>query len=267
MLVFPNAKINLGLNILRKRPDGYHDLETCFYPVMWKDALEAVPAASATFAASGIEIADQGQNIVEKAYELLRRDYPLPPVSMHLHKNIPIGAGLGGGSADAAFTLRLLNDLFTLHISDEELMTYAAKLGADCSFFIKNRPMLAKGVGEQLSEIELSVSGLHIFMVYPSIHISTKEAYEAIKPMVPARSIEEILSTYPIEQWRGLLVNDFEEALFPKYPELHQIKEKLYESGAIYASMSGSGSCVYGIFNNIPAVTVKPEYKIWSGVL
>lgn len=267
MLVFPNAKINLGLNILRKRPDGYHDLETCFYPVMWKDALEAVPAVANTFVQTGVEISDQGKNIVQKAYDLLSSDYSLPPVNIHLHKDIPIGAGLGGGSSDAAFALRLFNDLFKLGLNDDLLMRYATRLGADCPFFIRNKPMLASGIGEQLSEIELSVSGLSIILIYPNIHISTKEAYSAVHPQVPSVSIKEILTNHAVGEWRQLLVNDFETALFPKYPVLPGIKEMLYESGALYASMSGSGSCIFGIFDKNPGIDFNQEYRIWKGKL
>ncbi|MCK5368547.1 MAG: 4-(cytidine 5'-diphospho)-2-C-methyl-D-erythritol kinase, partial [Cyclobacteriaceae bacterium] len=175
MIVFPNAKINLGLNITRKRQDGYHELETCFYPVFWQEALEIVASEKTVVTISGIEIPNDGDNIVLKAYHILKKEFNLPPVEMHLHKIIPIGAGLGGGSADAAFTLSLLNNLFSLGLDEIQLMKYAVSIGADCAFFIKNKPMLAAGIGEQLTDINMSLEGKYILLVYPDIHISTKE--------------------------------------------------------------------------------------------
>jgi 4-diphosphocytidyl-2-C-methyl-D-erythritol kinase len=267
MLVFPNAKINLGLNIIRKRPDDYHELITCFYPVAWKEMLEVVQAENQEFSATGISIPGSGSNIIEKAYSLLRHDFPLPAVSIHLHKIIPIGAGLGGGSSDAAFALKLFNDLFDLGLGDERLMSYAARLGADCAFFIKNKPMMARGIGEKLSEIQLTLEGKSILMIYPNIHISTKEAYAGIVPGVPKAEIEKVVLDHPIEQWRHLLVNDFEKSVFPRHPLLDQIKQQLYAHGAIYASMSGSGSCMFGIFDEIADIKFDPSFVLWSGKL
>lgn len=264
MVVFPNAKINLGLNIISKRPDGYHELETCFFPVAWKDMLEAIPSESQSMSVTGIKLPDDGINIVEKAYQLLVRDFQIRPVNIHLHKIIPIGAGLGGGSSDAAFALRLFNDMFDLKLSDEKLMLYAAQLGADCAFFIKNKPMLARGIGEKLSEIDISLKGKFLLLVYPGIHISTKEAYAKVIPRKRETSIETILTENPLDQWRNLLVNDFEEALFAHYPVLPEIKQTMYDHGALYASMSGSGSCMYGIFDQSPEVQFDPGFTIWS---
>lgn len=267
MVTFPNAKINLGLNILHRKPDGYHELETCFYPILWQEALEIIESNKTIVTCSGIEIPDDGDNIILKAYQILKAKFDLPPVQIHLHKVIPIGAGLGGGSADAAFALKLINDLFSLDMDDDLMIGYASKLGADCAFFIKNKPMLATGIGEQLSEIDLSLSGKFIQLVYPNIHISTKEAYDKITPSVPSIKIHEILSTQNPISWKKYLLNDFETPLFDKYPVLNDIKEELYDAGAVYASMSGSGSCMYGIFEDKPQMTFPVEYILWSGKL
>lgn len=265
MVVFPNAKINLGLNILKKRPDGYHELETFFYPVAWQEALEIVEAEKTRLTVSGIIVPDDRDNIVLKAYQLLKSDYDLPPVQIHLHKVIPIGAGLGGGSADAAFALILLNNLFQLGINNTQLMKYAISLGADCAFFILNKPMLARGVGEQLTELDVSLQGKFILLVYPNIHISTKEAFSNIKPKKPTTRIRQLLLKGKIHDWKHILKNDFEPGVFEKYPVLREIKKNLYDSGAIYASMSGSGSCMYGIFENNPQISFSRHYRIWSG--
>ena len=267
MVVFPNAKINLGLNILHKRPDGYHELETCFYPIQWQEALEIIESKKTVVTTSGIDIPDNGDNIILKAYQLLKGDYNLPSVHIHLHKAIPIGAGLGGGSADAAFTLELINDLFSLGVEDNQMMKYASQLCADCAFFIKNKPMLAMGIGEQLSDINISLSGKFILLVYPNIHISTKEAYSNITPCIPAMRIKDILEQFELADWRKHLINDFEEPLIEKYPILNELKHQFYKAGAIYASMSGSGSCMYGIFDLDPGLTFDKDYNIWSGKL
>jgi 4-diphosphocytidyl-2-C-methyl-D-erythritol kinase len=267
MLAFPNAKINLGLNVIKRREDGYHELETCFYPVPWQEALEILEAEKTSVAVTGIDIPDDDDNIVLKAYQLLQADYNIPSVQLHLHKAIPIGAGLGGGSADAAFTLILLNNLFKLELRDDQLMKYAATLGADCAFFVKNKPMLAKGIGEQLENIGLSLKGKFILMVYPNIHISTSEAYSKISPQKSEMSIKQILVEYNISDWKHFLKNDFEPPLFETYPILKEIKQQLYESGALYASMSGSGSCMYGIFDDNPQIVFPEHYKICSNRL
>lgn len=265
MLVFPNAKINLGLNIVRKRSDGYHELETCFYPVPMQEALEIAESDETQVAVTGIAVPQDGENIVLKAYKSLKEDHNLPPVKIHLHKCLPIGAGLGGGSADGAFTLSALNKLFKLDLSDEELMNYAVKLGADCPFFIKNKPMIASGIGEKLAETDLSLKGKFMVLVYPNLHISTKEAYAGVIPQKRTPSVTEVITEYDISDWKKHLFNDFEHSLFKKYPILNQLKKQLYESGAMYASMSGSGSSIYGIFDSNLEINFFDNYKVWSG--
>jgi 4-diphosphocytidyl-2-C-methyl-D-erythritol kinase len=267
MVVFPNAKINLGLNIISKRQDGYHELETCFYPVPWKDALEIIKSDKIVFTTSGIEIPEDGDNIVLKAYQLLAGTYNLPPVQIHLHKTIPIGAGLGGGSSDAAFTIKLLNTFFKIGMDDAQMMKFAAKLGADCAFFIKNSPSLAAGVGEKLSNIDVSLAGKFMLLIYPDIHISTRVAFADMIPQVPSKKIADILSQQRLSQWKHDLVNDFENSLFNKFPVLKNIKTTLYNAGAQYASMSGSGSCMYGIFEKETEVEIPQNYIYWAGIL
>jgi len=250
MIIFPNAKINLGLNIVSKRSDGYHNLETIFYPIPIKDALEVIPSQDSknSFTEMGIKVDSLPENnLVVKALNLLRKDYSIPPINIHLLKKIPFGAGIGGGSADASFMLRLLNDTFSLGINDEKLIQIATQLGADCPFFIYNRPMFATGIGEQLEDIELSLNKYYLVLVKPDIHITTKEAFSQVKPEYPNISLKAIAKR-PITDWKILMCNDFEKSVFPQYPRIAEIKQKLYDLGAIYASMSGSGSSVYGIF-------------------
>ncbi len=255
MIVFPNCKINLGLYILRKRTDGYHDLETIFYPLPLTDALEIIPlgpherSSSFPFSISGAELkGDPTSNLCVTAYKLLKKDFPnLPKVKIHLHKTIPSGAGLGGGSADAAFTLQLLNKMFGLGISTEQLLKYANELGSDCPFFIINKPCYASGRGEILGEVQLDLSAYQIVVVNPGIHIDTGLAFLNITPAVPEKSIKEII-LLPPERWKDELHNDFEKLIFEKQPEIAELKDCLYSSGALYASMSGSGSTVFGIF-------------------
>lgn len=256
MIVFPNAKINLGLRIIRKRPDGYHDLETIFYPVPVNDALEIIPlganenTSAFPFTLTGAELKGHPTaNLCVRAYKLLKQDYPqLPKIKMHLHKIIPSGAGLGGGSADAAFTLALLNNLFELGISKQQLMNYAAELGSDCPFFITNKPCYATGRGEILEEVQLDLSAYRIVIVNPGIHIDTGLAFLNIIPAEPVKSAKEIIHKLPIERWKDELQNDFEKVIFPRHPEIADIKDEFYSKGAVFASMSGSGSTVYGIF-------------------
>jgi 4-diphosphocytidyl-2-C-methyl-D-erythritol kinase len=253
MIVFPNCKINLGLHILRKRPDGFHDLETVFYPVALQDALEIIQNPSAVpeiqLTTSGIQIdSTPEQNICFKAYHLLKKDFPhLPAIKMHLHKVIPSGAGLGGGSSDGAFTLALLNKKFNLGLKEEQLIDYALQLGSDCPFFIKNKPCFAISRGEKLEEIELDLSRYKIVLVNPGIHINTGWAFSKITPSDQRISLKEVIQK-PIEQWKDFLSNDFEEIVFAEHPQVKEIKNKLYKEGATYASMSGSGSTVYGLF-------------------
>ncbi len=255
MIVFPNCKINLGLNVLRKRSDGFHDLETVFYPIKVYDILEIVHLKKlrgrpgVPFSVSGLEIDGKlNSNLCLKAYKILKKKIPqMPSVQMHLHKIIPTGSGLGGGSSDAAFTLKVLNEISKLNLSDEQLLKYAAQLGSDCPFFIFNKPCFSKGKGELLEEINLDLSNYKIILANPGIGINTREAFCGITPALPAVSIKEIIKK-PIEAWKDELVNDFEKVVFPEYPAIAKLKDGFYNAGAIYAAMSGSGSTVYGIF-------------------
>lgn len=262
MVSFPNCKINLGLNILRKREDNYHDLETVFYPVKLNDVLEIIPSnrEESEFIVTGLDLKNDGKNLCIKAYELLKKDFPeLPFIRMHLHKAIPAGAGLGGGSADAAFTLKLLNDKFSLNLSLSKLQEYALQLGSDCPFFILNKTSFATGLGQNLQPIQLNLSEYKILLIYPGIEISTTWAFSKIKPSIPAKSILEIIKQ-PIETWKNELVNDFEIPVFETYPELKKIKEDLYNKGAIYSSLSGSGSTVFGLFKKNFPLAFSAEY-------
>ena len=252
MITYPNAKINLGLNIVEKRPDGYHNLETVFYPINLQDALEVnylEGEGEYTLKISGTPIEGElDNNLVVKAYRLLKKDFPnMGSIKIHMYKHIPTGAGLGGGSADAAFMLKLLNEKFKLNLSTEKLEEYAAILGADCAFFIQNKPVFASGIGNIFEEINLSLKGYYLVLVKPDIFVSTKDAFANIIPMKPNHSLKEIIRM-PVETWRATMKNDFEESVFKKFPEIAAIKDKLYDMGAIYASMSGSGSSVFGIF-------------------
>ena len=253
MITFPNAKINLGLNIVEKRPDGYHNLETLFYPIALQDILEITPRKGDSAEKYTLTMYDApfdgniDDNLVIKAYNALAADYTLPSLDFFLYKKVPTGAGLGGGSADAAFALKMINDLAGLSLGDDELEKYAARIGADCAFFVRNKPAFATGIGNILTPTEVSLAGYTLVLVKPEIHISTKDAYAQVTPMHPEVPITEIV-TRPVGEWRSLLVNDFEKSVFAKYPEVAAIKEKLYEIGAEYASMSGSGSAFFGIF-------------------
>ena len=255
MIVFPNSKINLGLRILQKRSDGYHNLETIFYPLPLKDILEVVPfkktphTPSTHFTISGINLTgDSNNNLCLEAYRIIKKDFPLlPPIQIHLHKSIPAGAGLGGGSADSAFTLKLLNQKFNLELSEKKLLEYASHLGSDCSFFIINKPCFATGRGELLETIDLDLSAYKFLVVNPGIHIDTGRAFLNVQPSAQGRSLKEIIYQ-PIKNWKAELNNDFENHVFRQFPQIGQIKDKLYAAGALYASMSGSGSTVYGIF-------------------
>lgn len=253
MIVFPNAKINIGLDITARRSDGFHDIETVFYPVRLCDCLEFVENNSDddTFVTSGIDIPANGKpNLVQKALSAVRRKYDIPPLDIHLMKKIPTGAGLGGGSSDAAFMINALNQSFKLEMSEDERINMAAELGSDCAFFIKNRPMFATGRGEVFSEIEIP-SNLEIVIVKPDISISTPFAYSKVKPQTPKFSLKESVQK-PLTQWKSLVKNDFEEFLFPEFEQLGVIKQQLYDCGAIYASMTGSGSALFAIFDHEP---------------
>lgn len=253
MISFPNCKINLGLNITAKRNDGYHDLETVFIPVGIKDAIEVIHAdnsnESLQYSSNGIPVdADPSHNLCVKAYYLLKKDFPdLPPAKLHLYKMIPLGAGLGGGSADGAFTLKLLNTKFNLGLSTEQLIGYALQLGSDCPFFIYNKPCFATGRGEIFEPVDIDLSNYKFLIVNPGIHIPTREAFAQLTPAMPAVSIKEAIKQ-SIDSWKDLLKNDFEVPVFKNYPEIKKIKDELYSAGAAFASMSGSGSTVYGMF-------------------
>ncbi len=252
MITFPNAKINLGLNIVEKRPDGYHNLETIFYPIKLQDALEVTRLQDDTapfkLHVSGTNLEGTAEdNLVVKAYRLLKDDFQLPPIDIHLFKHIPTGAGLGGGSADCAFMIKLLNEKFILNLSIDQMEQYAAKLGADCAFFIQNKSVFATGIGNLFHPIDFSLKGYHLVLVKPNSSVSTREAYANIIPCKPEVSLLEIIKQ-PIETWRESMKNDFEYSVFLSHPEIAAIKDKLYDLGAVYASMSGSGSAVYGIF-------------------
>lgn len=248
MISFPNAKINLGLHITRKRPDGYHDIESVLYPVELCDVLEIIEAKSLHFQSSGLSIqGDEESNLVIRAYRHLQADFQLPPVSIHLHKVIPMGAGLGGGSSDAAFALKMLNTLFDLRLSIDQLEQYAAKLGSDCPFFIENCPKLVTDTGTRLQPIDLDLSGFRIELVHPAAHVSTAGAYSMVTPKQPRCALAEVLKL-PVHKWQDKLVNDFEEPMQAKFPEIKRAKDSLLVRGAEYAAMSGSGSSVFGIF-------------------
>ncbi len=264
MIRFPNAKINIGLNITRRRADGYHDIETVFYPIGWKDALEIVPSEQSnegcSYHGSGLNIdCSPEKNLVFKAYALLKNDFPLPPVDIYLHKVIPYGAGLGGGSSDAASMLLLLNEWANLGLTLDELAVYASKLGADCSFFIYNKPLFAQGIGNLFEPLELSLAGYYLVLVKPPVFVSTAEAYASVTPTLPEVSLKELLKM-PVREWKGRVNNDFEESVFARSPLIREIKEQLYLSGALYASMSGSGSSVYAIFAQEPDIKYLFEY-------
>ena len=248
MITYPNAKINIGLNIIKKRKDGYHDISSVFYPIKQLfDVLEICPSSIFSFTSSGIPI-DTDKNICIKAYELIKADFAIPPVRIHLHKKIPIGAGLGGGSADGAFTLNSLNQIFQLKLSNKELEKYALILGADCPFFIDNIPKYVNGVGERMSLIDLDLSNYDIRFVFTDLFVSTAQAYINVIPQIPNYDLHSIIND-PIENWQRNIKNDFEMSVFITHPKLKAIKEKLYADGALYASMTGSGSVIYGIFN------------------
>jgi 4-diphosphocytidyl-2-C-methyl-D-erythritol kinase len=272
MVLFPNAKINLGLNILRKRADGYHELETVFYPIGLKDGLEFIENNKGVlrFSSSGIPLSIPDEdNIVFKAYRLLAADFTLPTLDIHLHKVIPSGAGFGGGSSDAAFFLKALNDYFHLGLSLEVLKSYALALGADCPFFLENRPVFAAGIGEELSPIELSLKGYHLIVVKPPVEVNTKSAYAEIQPTIPNYSLVDALRNNP-ESWSGIVVNAFEQTVFARYPEIQKVKQQLLELGAVYAAMSGSGSAVYGIFKqdlDLKTMHTTPDYFSWKELL
>ena len=268
MICFPNAKINLGLHVVGKRPDGYHNIETVFYPVPLADALEVVEADAFSFSQTGIPLdAPVEKNLVVKALKLLQGKYPIPPLEVHLLKAIPSGAGLGGGSSDAAFMLRLLNDFCQLGIAAEALEGLAASLGADCPFFIRNAPVFASGTGNIFEPVGLSLKGYSICIVKPEVFVSTPEAYSLVTPSPPQVSLKDVIRR-PVAEWREAMTNDFEEPVFRKYPLVGEIKDALYAEGAVYASMSGSGSSVYGLFKGPVSLEGRfPGHFVWNGTI
>lgn len=252
MVVFPNCKINLGLHIVGKRADGYHEIETVMYPVPLCDILEVVPSTTFEFIQTGAPVnGGLEDNICVKAFRLLQDRYQIEPVSMYLHKQLPMGAGMGGGSADGTFTIKALNELFQLNLSEEQMITLSAELGSDCAFFVKNTPQLATGRGEKLEDIHVSLKGYYLALLHPPIHISTAEAFRGVHISGRSNQLKDIVNL-PISQWNGILENDFEKHIFEHYPVLAEAKQRLYKDGAIYASLTGSGSVVYGIFDHHP---------------
>lgn len=284
MLVHPNIKINLGLSITGKRPDGFHNIESIFYPVNWRESIEVVDRAEdldlegishsvsevgkVRFISYGDSIpGDPNHNLCIKVFQLLEEWFNLPAVDIHLLKKIPTGAGLGGGSADAAFTLKALKQYFELRISDVEAQELLAKVGSDCPFFWKNNPAFVFGRGEKMHPIDLDLSGWKILLINPGIHISTKEAYAGVRPKDPLFDLQ-LLPSVEVEGWKDVVKNDFEESIFPNHPKVAKLKDWMYESGAVYASMTGSGSTVFGLFQELPGLSdAFNNYDHWSGEL
>lgn len=265
MITFPNAKINLGLHITEKRIDGFHNIETVFYPLQLSDTLEFIVGEKSSFQNTGISVdADLDDNLIWKAYQLLAEDFKLLPLHMHLHKQIPFGAGLGGGSADAAFMIKMLNENFRLGLSQKQQQDYARQLGSDCAFFIENKAVLASKKGDVFEPVELSLKGYYLVLVKPPVHVSTPQAYAKVVPKLPSISLREIIKS-PIEDWKDVLMNDFETSVFDAHPSVAEVKTRLYAAGAEYASMSGSGSSVFGIFRREPSKIEFPsDYFLWQ---
>jgi len=252
MISFPNCKINIGLNIIGKRTDGFHNIETVFYPLTLCDALEILPAThdpvKDQFSLQGMEMDDDSeQNLCMKALRLMQNERSIQPMKIVLMKKIPVGAGLGGGSSDAAYTLKMLNDYSSAGYSNEQLIGMSSKLGSDCAFFIINKPVFASGKGDQMTPVSLSLTGSTIVIIKPPVFVSTSEAYSGTTPVVSERSLKELIQL-PVSEWRDVIKNDFEKTIFMNHPEIAAIKQKMYDMGAVYASMSGSGSSVFGIF-------------------
>jgi 4-diphosphocytidyl-2-C-methyl-D-erythritol kinase len=277
MICFPNAKINLGLQIVSRRQDGYHNLETIFYPIELKEGLEITSASKSdelntqnkfrlfTYGDKITGLAEN--NLVVKALNLVTQEKEMPAIDIHLLKRIPSGAGLGGGSSDAAFMLKLLNESFELGYSIDDLMIKASKIGADCPFFLHNKPLLATGVGDQFEAVDVNLKGYYLMLIKPDLSVNTKEAYSMIVPKQPEHSLKDIIQR-PFAEWNELMINDFETPIFKKYPEICNIKNQLLEMGALYASMSGSGSSLYGIFKNKPdSKGMFKNYFVWCDKL
>ena len=266
MLLFSNSKLNIGLNVTAKRADGFHNIETIFFPINWCDALEVIENKDITtpieFTQSGLLIdSTLENNLIYKTWQLVTQTKKIPPIKVHLHKNIPMGAGLGGGSANAAFFINSVNTLFNLNFSETDKLNIASKIGSDCAFFIKNKPVFAQGKGNEFSDIRLDLSSYYILIIFPDVLSSTKEAYLDLTPKQTEHNLKQIVETKPIENWKDFVTNDFETVLFKKYPQIKQLKDLLYANHAIYASMSGSGSAVYGVFKQEPTITLPTNYK------
>ncbi|MBK7173414.1 MAG: 4-(cytidine 5'-diphospho)-2-C-methyl-D-erythritol kinase [Bacteroidales bacterium] len=270
MIRFPHCKINLGLHILEKLPDGYHRIETLFYPVPLTDILEIIPSTSGqtTLAVTGIELPGKAEdNICFKAWQLLHQDFNIPTVDIYLHKLIPTGAGLGGGSSDASMTLLMLDELFSLSLTEMQLHTYALRLGMDCPFFLQNQPAIGSNKGEVLTPHSLDLKGKYLVLVKPDIHVSTADAYSGVKPLQHPYNIANLIAR-PLNDWKSILVNDFEPSVFIKYPMIGEVKDQLYSAGALYASMSGSGSAVFAIFNEVPKIDeMFGNCFVWKAVM
>jgi 4-diphosphocytidyl-2-C-methyl-D-erythritol kinase len=265
MIVFPNCKINLGLLVTGKRPDGFHTLQTVFYPLGWSDALEVIEHHDEQklfiYSHSGLPVAgDHKNNLVYKAWKLIINDHTLPPLKVHLHKNIPMGAGLGGGSSDAAFFINIMDSMFSLRISERKKLRLASEIGSDCAFFIKNRPLFAGGRGELFASVSADLSQYYVLVVYPGIHVSTSEAFRDIVPALPAGDLKKTISRIPVKLWKDKVSNQFEATIFKKHHSLKLLKDELYLAGALYASLSGSGSAIYGIFEEEPLYKPKEGY-------
>jgi len=269
MLEFPNAKINIGLNITEKRLDGFHNIETIFYPISLSDILEIQIKGEhgiTSFTNTGITVdVPFKDNIVYKALELLRQTRIIPEVNIHLHKIIPFGSGLGGGSSDAVSAIKLLNKTFSMEMQEDQLIEYADKLGSDCPFFLRNTPQYAHEKGNKLEPVEISLAGYYLVLIIPDIQISTKFAYQGITPKKSDFPLKKCIEETPVKEWKNYLKNDFEDHIFRHYGELKTLKDMLYESGAVFASMSGSGSAIYGIFENAPpAMKFPKQYYFWK---
>ncbi len=267
MICFPNAKINIGLNITSRRSDGYHHLETLLYPVKINDALEIIEADKLSFEATGIEIPGfANENLCLRAYDLLKKDYDIPPVKIHLFKNIPIGAGLGGGSADAAFFIKTLNEKFELNLSTYQMQNYCRNLGTDCAFFIENKPVYAFAKGDEFEDIALDLSSYYLVLVMPPVHVSTGEAYRGVVPKQAEISLKDLIKL-PVKEWQRNIKNDFEPHILKAHPSIRGVKKALLEAGAIFSLMSGSGASVYGIFENKPDLkNLKMENLVFEDI-
>ena len=268
MIVFPGCKINLGLHVVSKREDGFHNIETIFYPVKWCDSLEVIENKESNeafvFSQSGLAIGGAvEENLLYKAWKIISTQKQIPNIKVHLHKNIPMGAGLGGGSSDAASFINLLDSKFELAYTEKEKMTIASELGSDCAFFISNCPVYAQGKGNEFTKIDVNLDKYYILVVYPAIHSNTKEAYDGLVPQKPKNSPASLITSEQVAKWQSVLVNDFENSIFKKYATIKLLKENLYSAGAMYASMSGSGSAVFGIFEKAPEIKFPAEYSYY----